>query len=211
MTAKVMIVEDHPLYRGALVNLVQGIVGRSATLAAQSAEEGLRLIDRLDGQIVILLDLGLPGLTGLDCIAAFRRKAPAAEIIVISASEDRQETSAALRAGARAVLSKAVTPEVMTGLIQRVLSGALTAPEWITTNGRISVDSSPGLRLTPRQGQVLALVANGHSNKEIALRLDLSEVTVAMHLSAVFRALNVVSRTQAVAAARRLGLSALAP
>jgi len=211
MTATILIVEDHPLYRGALVTLMHGIVGPSATLAAHSAEEGLRLIERLDGQIVILLDLGLPGLTGLDCIAGFQRKCPAAVIIVVSASEDRQETTAALRAGARAVLSKAVTPEVMTDLIRRVLSGALTEPEWITPDGRVSVDSSPGIQLTPRQSQVLAQVMTGHSNKEIALRLGLSQVTVAMHLSAVFRALNVVSRTQAVAAARRLSLSALAP
>ena len=211
MTATALIVEDHPLYRGALVNLMQGIVGRSATLAADSAEEGLRLIDRLDGQIIVLLDLGLPGLAGLDCIAAFQRKRPAAVIIVVSASEDRQQANAALRAGARVVLSKAVTPEAMTDLILRVLSGASTAPEWMTSDGKVSVDLSPGVQLTPRQRQVLALVINGHSNKEIGLRLDLAEVTVAMHLSAVFRALNVVSRTQAVAAARRLSLDALAP
>lgn len=206
MTTTALIVEDHPLYRGALIHLMRAIVGESATLAASTAEEGLRLLDTLESLSVILLDLGLPGLRGADAISAFRRKCPSAAIVVVSASEDRHETTAAIRAGAKVVLSKSVSMEVMTDVVRRLLSGAVSEPEWITLGGRNAIDKESLLMLTPRQREILLLLTQGHSNKEIGLRLGLAEITVKMHVSAVFRALNVVNRTQAVLAASRFGL-----
>jgi DNA-binding NarL/FixJ family response regulator len=204
----VLIVEDHPLFRGALINLVATALPGLEAVAASSAEEGLKLARTLADVRLVLLDPGLPGLNGAEAIAAFARGLPAAGLVVVSASEDRREATAAFRAGAKAFVSKAVSNEALGELFTRVLAGTVRSPEWITPHGRASVeDESPGI-LTPRQRDILALLAQGHSNKEIGLRLELAEITVKMHVSAIFRVLGVANRTQAVVAARRLGLLA---
>lgn len=206
MTTTNLIVEDHPLYRGALLHLMQFVSSESTTLAASSAEEGLRLIEQSSTIRAILLDLGLPGLRGVDAISSFKSKCPSALIVVISASDDRQETMAAIRAGAKVVLSKAVSTEVMADIMRRLLADELLEPEWITSHGKIAIDAEHPIKLTARQHEILALLSQGQSNKEIGLRLGIAEITVKMHVSAMFRILNVVNRTQAVLAVRRLGL-----
>lgn len=206
MTKTALIIEDHPLYRDALIHLMQQIVGESETVAASSAEEGLRLAESLPNLALILLDLGLPGLNGIEAITTFQRKLPLVPIIVVSASENRQEVTAALQAGAIAFVSKAVSSEIMTDVVQRLLSGVLSKPEWIMAKGKNTTNDEFSLKLTVRQHETLALLSQGLSNKEIALRLGLSEITVKVHVSALFKALNVVNRTQAVLTARRLGL-----
>jgi two-component system nitrate/nitrite response regulator NarL len=206
MTKTALIIEDHPLYRDALIHLMQQIVGESETVAASSAEEGLRLAEALPNLALILLDLGLPGLNGIEAITTFQRKLPLVPIIVVSASENRQEVTAALQAGVMAFVSKAVSSEIMTDVVQRLLSGVLSKPEWIMAKGKNTTNDEFSVKLTVRQHETLALLSQGLSNKEIALRLGLSEITVKVHVSALFKALNVVNRTQAVLTARRLGL-----
>jgi DNA-binding NarL/FixJ family response regulator len=210
MTHSVLIVEDHPLYRGALIQLMQSVVGRAATVAVSSAEAGLRAIDGMADLGLILMDMGLPGLNGIEAIRAFVRASPLVPIIVVSASEDRQEANAALQAGARVFLSKAVATEAITDVARRALSGALVKTEWITANGSQSLGGAGAVVLTPRQQETLVLLSNGHSNKEIGLRMGVAEITVKVHVSAVFRALDVVNRTQAVLVGRRMGLCAQA-
>lgn len=207
MHSTALIVEDHPLYRGALIQLMRPIVGEAHTVAVSSAEEGLRQVAVLDRLGVILLDMGLPGLKGVEAIAAFVTLCPGVPIIVVSASEDRQEASRALRAGVRVFISKAVSIEVLADVVARVLSGELAEPEWITASGKASVGSVAALKLTQRQQETLVWLAQGHSNKEIGLRMGLAEITVKLHVSAVFRLLGVVNRTQAVLAARQHGLT----
>ncbi len=206
MTRTALIIEDHPLYRDALIHLMQEIIGKSETVATNSAEKGLRLAETLPNLALILLDLGLPGLNGIEAIIAFHRKMPLIPIIVVSASENRQEVATALHEGAIAFVSKAVSAEIMTDVVRRILSGAITEPEWITANGKNTIQDEFWPKLTVRQHETLVLLSEGHSNKEIALRLGLSEMTIKVHVSALFRVLNVVNRTQAVLAARRLGL-----
>jgi DNA-binding NarL/FixJ family response regulator len=206
MTQKTLIVEDHPLYRGALIQLMTGIFGTNGTAAVSSAEAGLNLLAGLPDLQLIWLDLGLPGLRGVEAIRAFVRARPLVPIIVVSASEDRPEANAALQAGARVFLSKAVSTEVITDVARRVASGSLVKSEWITANGTQAPCSTPALALTPRQQETLVLLSEGHSNKEIGLRMGVAEITVKVHVSALFRALEVVNRTQAVMAGRRLGL-----
>ena len=208
MAQSALIVEDHPLYRGALIQLMQSVVGQAGTVAVSSAEAGLRAVSGLDELGLILLDMGLPGLNGIEAIRAFARACPQVPIVVVSASDDRQEANAALQAGARVFMSKAVSTETITDVARRVLSGALVKNEWITANGAQSLGGATAVVLTPRQQETLTLLSNGHSNKEIGLRMGLAEITVKVHVSAVFRALGVVNRTQAVLVARRLGLCA---
>jgi DNA-binding NarL/FixJ family response regulator len=206
MPASVLIVEDHPLFRDALIHLVRGALSDMTPVAASSAEEGLRLLDTLDDVRLILLDPGLPGMNGAEAISAFSKALPEVGLVAVSASEDRRDAMAALRAGAKVFISKAVSTEALGELLLRMIEGKVERPEWITPNGRAEVDDDATTVLTPRQREILALLAQGHSNKEIGLRLDVAEITVKMHVSAIFRALNVANRTQAVLVSRRLGI-----
>ena len=205
MAATALVVEDHPLYRDALALLLKGIFGADGVRVASSAEEGLRLAEASAELNLILLDPGLPGINGVEAVAAFRRRWPEIPVIAISASEDRRDATAALRAGAVAFVSKAASTEVVSDLVRRVRARELPEPAWITATGPGSLDES-AQEMTPRQREILVLLCQGHPNKEIGLRLGLAEVTVKMHVSALFRFLGVANRTQALLAARRLGL-----
>ena len=202
-----LIIEDHPLFRDALLHLVRTTLAEFEPVAASSAEEGLKLAGTLADVRLVLLDPGLPGLAGAEAIAAFCRTYPAAALVAVSASEDRREAMAALRAGAKVFVSKAVSTEVLGEALVRATAGGMQQAEWITPQGRTIVDGGESaVLLTPRQHDILTLLSQGHSNKEIGLRLDLAEITVKMHVSAIFRTLGVANRTQAVLAARRLGM-----
>jgi DNA-binding NarL/FixJ family response regulator len=206
-----LIVEDHPLYRGALTDLIRTVSNPPESVAVGSAEEGLRLAGSMPGLCLVLLDFNLPGVNGIEALNAFQRKRTGIPVVLVSASEDRQQAAAALRAGAKAFVSKAVAPEVLVDVMQRLLEGRVFAPEWITPEGAHAVLDDAPVSLTSRQRDILALLSQGHSNKEMGLRLGLAEITVKVHVSALFRALGVVNRTQAVLAARRLGLHAGEP
>jgi DNA-binding NarL/FixJ family response regulator len=210
MAKTALIIEDHPLYRGALVQLLHLTLGEQCTHAANCAEDGLRLAKDLPGLSLILLDLSLPGLSGMEALNAFISLCPAVPILVVSANEDRQLAMQVLRAGARVFMSKEVSTDVLSKVVQELLANESTAPQWITAAGSKAMDAEPTaseqLTLTQRQKGVLALLLRGMTNKEIALHLELAEITVKIHVSAIFRVMRVVNRTQAVLAARRLNL-----
>lgn len=204
MSGSALIVDDHPLYREALSQLLRALVGDRNVRTASSAEEGIRLAEQVRDLRIVLMDFGLPGMSGTEAIATLLQRRPDVELITVSASEDRRDAGAALRAGARHFISKAVGTEVLSDTIRRVLSGDYSAPEWITPSGAGLLDAGDQAPLTPRQLEILSLLHL--PNKEIGLRLGLAEVTVKMHVSAIFRVLEVANRTQAMQAARRLSL-----
>lgn len=203
----IVVIEDHPLYRDALVFMLQGILGGSRVVAAGTVEEATSSVPHKANVRLVLLDIGLPGLNGTDAVLAMRDACPKATLVVVSASEDRRDAVAAFRAGAQLFISKSASTDVFTGVVRSIMAGELPEqPEWIGAGeqGALIGESLPSL--TSRQHQILSLLSNGHSNKEIGLRLALSEATVKMHVSCIFRLLNVANRTQAVLIARRLGL-----
>ena len=202
-----LIIDDHPLYRDALTQLLGGMLGDASVRAANSAEEGLRMAPQLPDLRLVLLDFSLPGMSGTEAIGAVMGRYPAAEIVAVSASEERMDAMAALRAGAKLFISKAVSTEVMTEAIRRVLAGDFRGPQWITPTGNGVLEPGRVSPLTPRQVEIISLLHL--SNKEIGLRLGVAEVTVKMHVSSVFRVLGVANRTQAMQAARRLSLDAV--
>jgi DNA-binding NarL/FixJ family response regulator len=204
MPASALIIDDHPLYRDALTQLLGVMLGESNVRAASSAEEGLRLVSQLPDLRLILLDFSLPGMSGTEAIGAVLGRVSHADVIAVSASEERLDAMAALRAGARLFISKAVSTEVMADAIRRALCGEYAGPQWITPSANGVLESSKEAPLTPRQLEILSLLHL--SNKEIGLRLGVAEVTVKMHVSSVFRVLGVANRTQAMQAARRLSL-----
>ena len=205
MPASALIIDDHPLYRDALTQLLGTMLGELNVKAASSAEEGLRLAAQLGDVRLVLLDFNLPGMSGTEAIDAVLARFPDADIVAVSASEDRLDATSALRAGAKLFISKAVDTDVMADAIRRTLAGDhRTERQWITPAGAGVLDADDNSPLTPRQLEILSLLHL--PNKEIGLRLGVAEVTVKMHVSSVFRVLGVANRTQAMQAARRLSL-----
>ncbi|MBC7378764.1 MAG: response regulator transcription factor [Burkholderiaceae bacterium] len=204
MDKTVLVVDDHPLFRKALVSLIEEARVCREVIGAASAEEGLARLreSRVD---LILLDLGLPGAAGVDAIGLFRR-ASEASIVVVSASEHRQEVNSALRAGAGAVVSKSVSMEALKDIVAQALVGTLPEQKWVRPAGSLALADEGGRAMTLRQQEIATLLMDGYSNKEIGMRLGVAEITVKTHLTAIFRLLGVVNRTQAVVAIRRLGL-----
>lgn len=203
MDKTALVVDDHPLFCKALVSLLRDM-GCREVQAAGSAEEGLARL-RATRPDLILLDLGLPGAAGVDAISLLRRTCDA-PIVVVSGSEERHAVTAALRAGAAAVIAKSVALDTIQEVVGQVLAGTWGVPRWIRPAGALTLGEDGAPTLTPRQQEIATLLLRGHSNKEIAVRLGLAEITVKTHLSAIFRLLGVVNRTQAVGALRRLGL-----
>jgi DNA-binding NarL/FixJ family response regulator len=204
MSASALIIDDHPLYRDALSQLLGAMLGESHVRAASSAEEGLRLAPQMQDLRLVLLDFALPGMSGTEAIGAVLTRLSGVDVVAVSASEERLDAMAALRAGARLFISKAVSTEVMRDAIRRVLDGDFAGCQWITPTAQGLLDPDAPSPLTPRQLEILSLLHL--PNKEIGLRLGVAEVTVKMHVSSVFRVLGVANRTQAMQAARRLSL-----
>lgn len=153
---------------------------------------------------VILLDIGLPGLNGLDGIAFLKRKWPMVPVIVLSSQDGPETVRDALARGAVRFISKADTADRIVDLLSRVLRGEYTEPE-TQPGGSGKVPDIPQ-HLTPRQCEVLELLCQGMSNKLIARQLTLSENTVRGHVQAILGFLQVASRSEASFAARRRGL-----
>jgi DNA-binding NarL/FixJ family response regulator len=214
---KLLVVDDHPLLREA----VQGVIARlepgAAVLAAADADQGFAVADAEPDLDLVLLDLNIPGLAGIPALKAWRRRYPEVPVVVLSSADDRPTVLAAIAAGAAGFIPKSSPNEVLLGALRLVLAGGkYLPPEALAPVAGAGAKAARGatararplatLGLTDRQAQVLRLLAAGKSNKLICRELDLAERTVKAHISAVFRALGVTTRTQAALAAAKLGL-----
>lgn len=205
----VLVVEDHPLYRQALESLLRLGFPDALVAASSHAQEAFAFIDAQGPKAVavsvLLLDMGLPGLSGLELIDQVHTRYPDLKIVVISGSDDPLRVSVTLGSGACAFISKTTPPDRIVDLIGRALRGEAMAATWLTAEGPRNLDSLQRVRLTSRQVQVLGLICQGLTNKQIADTLQIIEATAKAHVSAIFKELGVVSRTQALLAAQRLG------
>ena len=205
----VVIVEDHPLYKQALDSLMRLSFPDALVTAASSAQEAFAFIDAQEAEVVaasvLLLDLGLPGLSGLELIDQVHTRYPRLQTVAISGSDDPLRVSVCLGAGVRAFISKSTPPDRIVELIGRALRGDIRAATWLTAEGPRNLHSMQRVHLTSRQIQVLGLICRGYTNKQIADELQIIEATAKAHVSAIFKELGVVSRTQALLAAQRLG------
>jgi DNA-binding NarL/FixJ family response regulator len=205
---KILIVDDHPLILHALQQVLPQLDHPVEALGATDRTEALTLLARHTDCALVLLDLTLPGARGLDLLAELRRDRPLLPIVVLSATHDAATVSAAIAAGARGFIAKTASPYALLDAIETVLSGG----RHVTTDlGRaprtirgVPVDI---LGLTQRQSDVLQLLLQGKPNKLICRELRLSEGTVKVHVSAILRALNVHSRSQAIVELARRGIS----
>jgi two-component system nitrate/nitrite response regulator NarL len=222
---RLLVVDDHPLFRRGLVALLEQDDRFVVLHEAADAGEALRCVVR-DPPDLILLDNHLPGVRGVDAIAGFKEVAPDVKILMLTVSENEQDLSAALKAGADGYLLKTINSEDLSESILKVLEGkSVVSPEMTTKlvaafRGRVDTPeagSSPegamasqvdGLEmLSAREREILTQIARGASNKAIARELDIAETTVKIHVQHILRKLNLSSRVQAAvyAAGRGMG------
>jgi DNA-binding NarL/FixJ family response regulator len=208
---KVLVVDDHPLILQALERFLPQADPSLGVLRAVNREQTLTMLARHPDCALVLLDLALPGARGLDLLADLRRDHPQLPIVVLSATHDRATVGAALAAGARGYVSKTASADALMDAIHTVLAGGRDVTSDVARGGAVpaSIHGIPAqaLGLTQRQAEVLQLLVQGKPNKLICRDLKLSEGTVKVHVSAILRALNVRSRSQAIVELARRGVT----
>jgi len=216
---KILVVDDHPLILEALHHVLRQLDGGVEVHDARTAEDGKHLVAEHPDAGLLLLDLTLPGADGLSLLAELRAEHPAMPVVVISASDRREDILRAIDLGAMGYIPKSSSNQVMLQALRLVLSGGVYLPPVALTahdspvaappaaeDAAVAHTSAREIGLTARQAQVLALILQGKPNKVICRELGLAEGTVKIHVAAILRALNVSTRTQAVIEASRLGL-----
>lgn len=208
----ILLVDDHPLFIEGIRGVLQGLnEGDVIIQTSGSCEEALALTENDDDVDLVLLDLNLPGMSGLEGLQQLRHQLPASPIVMLSASENRNKVMRAIELGAKGFIPKSSTTDVIISALQLVLSGGVYLPMAVldmVNSPQAKTSNGDGQTLTPRQVEVLKLLAEGHSNKLIAKQLSMAENTVRVHVSAILRFLDVANRTEAGVAAARMGLLA---
>jgi two-component system nitrate/nitrite response regulator NarL len=227
-TVRLMVVDDHPLFRRGLVALLEQDERFVVLHEAADAGEAVRCVSRQPPDL-ILLDNHLPGVRGVDAIAGLKEVAPDVKILMLTVSENEQDLSAALKAGADGYLLKTINSEDLSDSILKVLGGeSVVSPEMTTKlvaafrgtsgagplpqAGEAGACANPpapavGLEmLSVREREILTLIARGASNKVIARDLDIAETTVKIHVQHILRKLNLSSRVQAAVYATGRGV-----
>jgi DNA-binding NarL/FixJ family response regulator len=194
---KVLIADDHPLLLQGVRRALEASDDIDVVGEARTGEELLALVKRRKPQLV-LLDLRMPGLGGIECIAEIKRSWPEIKTVVISACEDRASIDSALLAGASAYMVKSVSPLDIPSVLRQAATGVVyhapsAAPAW---DSEQPLPAGPGL--TPRETAILKAIADGLTTKAISQELWLSEHTVKFHLTNIYRKLGVSNRSAAV-------------
>lgn len=206
---KFVIADDHPLFRGALKQALSGVDGVGTILEAGDFETAKTVVTANEDADLVLLDLSMPGASGLSGLISLRAIHSAVPMVVVSAHDDPETIRRALELGASGFISKSASMEDIRSAVRTVLSGGIAAPAGIDLGIERDPEISDLIKrlqsLTPQQTRVLGMLAEGLLNKQIAYELSVSEATIKAHVSAVLQKLGVDSRTQAVILLSRIG------
>jgi DNA-binding NarL/FixJ family response regulator len=215
---KILIADDHPLFREAISSVIaSGFVG-SEIIETDDLDKALDITRENDDLDLILLDLNMPGMHGLNGLITLRNEAPTIPVVIVSAEEDKQVVLQAITYGAVGFITKSSPRQKMTDAIQQILNGNVYLPSDIIRTGKESSHRrsrrednpiSPELlnSLTRRQLLVLERMSKGESNKQVAYNLNIAETTVKAHVSAILRKLGVHNRVQAILSASDVDFS----
>ena len=208
----IIIADDHPLFRGALRQAVNGIFRHLHVIEAGTLEEATAAISSEPEVDLVLLDLKMPGVNGFSGLTFLRSQYPAVPVIVVSGIEDAATIRTCIEFGASGYIPKTSSIETMHGAIATVIGGGQWTPPHIRLDIGADKETADLVRrlasLTPQQMRVLTMLSEGLLNKQIAYELSVSEATVKAHVSAILMKLGVESRTQAVIAASKIELPA---
>jgi DNA-binding NarL/FixJ family response regulator len=212
---RVVVVDDHPVVRRGLTALVATLPGFAVVGEAADGESAVKEVQLVSPDVVIM-DLAMPGVGGLEAVRRLRVAAPQVAVLVLTMHEDDDTVLAALRAGARGYLLKGAEQEAIESALHAVVSGQTVLASGVASRMLQAATGPDGSRpafpeLSGREHEVLDEMARGRSNAVIAGTLGLSPKTVSNHISAIFTKLGVASRSEAIVTARRRGLGADRP
>ncbi|HEY0795927.1 MAG TPA: response regulator transcription factor [Acidisarcina sp.] len=199
---RILIVDDHPIVRMGINAIINARTDMVVVAQANSAEEALKLFQQHKPDVT-LMDLRLPGMSGVDGIRAIRLKTPKARIVVLTTYEGDEDIHQALKSGAQGYLIKGMSHGDLIEAIRRVHKGEYFVPRPIAD---VLATRTFGAQLTPREKDVLSLLVEGKSNKEIGAGLSISETTIKSHVSVILMKLGAADRTQAVVIALQRGI-----
>lgn len=211
----VLLVDDHTLFRSGIRSLLQRHADFTVVGEAADGVEGIKRAKQLRPDVV-LLDLNMPGMSGLETLQLLLQDCPDIAVILLTVSEEAEDLTAALQAGARGYLIKNIDADFLVRAIKRAAAGEPVLAEAMTTKlvshlqggSQRVVTPSEMDKLTPREKEILACLARGESNKIIARTLDVAESTVKIHVQNILKKLNLSSRVQAAVFAVGHGMAA---
>ncbi len=206
---KVLLADDHPLFREGVKPVLYRLEPQLSLIEAVDYPTAFAAMHEIGEVDLALIDLYMPGMSGIEGVTRFRLAFPGTPLVVVSASEQVEDIHRLLAAGALGYITKASSSEVILNALRLVLAGGIYIPPGLlehTGHYAFELDPSQPPPLTMRQMEVLRELIKGQSNKQIATALQVTEGTVKIHLAAVFRILRVNNRTEAVLIAQRLGL-----
>ena len=206
--ARLVIADDHPLFRGALRGAVTDAVGAATIEEAGSFDELTKLLEQDSDVDLILLDLTMPGISGFSGLIYLRAQFPDVPVVIVSATDDAETIRRSLDFGASGFIPKRFGADTLRDAFAKILAGDV----WIPADVDLSAATDPEtarlrdrlITLTPQQVRVLMMLSQGLLNKQIAYELGVSEATIKAHVSAILQKLGVESRTQAVIMASRI-------
>ncbi|WP_315918594.1 response regulator transcription factor [Mesorhizobium sp. SP-1A] len=204
-----VIADDHPLFRGALKEALSGLGDVAVIHEAGDFESAKALVQANEDIDLVLLDLSMPGASGLSGLISLRGIHPTVPMVIVSAHDDPVTIRRALDLGASGFISKSASMDDIRAAVRAVLAGDIAAPVGMDLGVERDPEVSDLIRrlqtLTPQQTRVLGMLAEGLLNKQIAYELGVSEATIKAHVSAILQKLGVDSRTQAVIQLGKIG------
>lgn len=217
---KLLIADDHTLFRDALTQYIKRAEPDSVVNVAKDFEETIELLEEEGGYELILLDLRMPGMDGIEGLGRLRDKFPKTPVALMSGIAETRDVQKAMEMGAIGYFPKTLSGKALIKGIKKVLGGEVFIPKDEATNTVLPsyyTNSSAWdetvkrkaeqVNLTPREAEVLVYLSRGASNKEIANALNLQVVTIKLHVRGICRKLNAKNRTQAVVKAQEMGLT----
>jgi DNA-binding NarL/FixJ family response regulator len=206
MPMRALIADDHELFRSGLKQLLLDVLRIEDVREAETLDQAIEILTNEGAGDLVLVDLHMPGMSGAEDLAALRDGFPDAKVAVVSAWDGRAEIIAALSAGVHGYIPKSLNSNDIAAAIRSVLDGNIYVPSNLgkrePTEARAPAARTEALgdeKLTGRQREVLAELLKGRASKEIARSLDIAEGTVKIHLAAIYRALGVRTRAEAIA------------
>jgi DNA-binding NarL/FixJ family response regulator len=205
---RLVIADDHPLFRGALREAISGLLEQVDIAEAGTFDDVVALLERGGDVDLVLLDLTMPGVRGFSGLMYMRAQYPSVPVIVVSANDDPTTIRRCMDFGASGFIPKTLGVDAMRAAISRILNGGVWTPPDVDLSAGSNAEATELMArmatLTPQQVRVLMMLSEGLLNKQIAYQLSVSEATVKAHVSAILQKLGVESRTQAVIAAAKM-------
>jgi DNA-binding NarL/FixJ family response regulator len=203
---KILVVDDHALFCEGLCYVLEKLDNNVSILEANNFNDAVTQLNTNIDIDMVLLDLNMPDKDGFSVLDFCREHYPLISIVVLSASKKRSDMNRALEAGAMGFIPKDTTSNVMLGAIRLIMTGDIYVPQSMTMHAPYE-DEELANSFTPRQLEIIPMMIKGFSNKKIALEMGISEATIKMHVTAIFKRLQVNNRTEAALAARTLGFN----